>query len=84
MTAEKIAISVPRPTLARARHAVRKGRAASLSAYVTAAIEEKSKLEELEDLLAEMLQSSGGPLTARERDAADEALGTPKRRRKAG
>ena len=75
-------VSVPSPTLARARHAVRKGRAASLSAYVTAAIEEKSKLDELDDLLTEMLAASGGPLSAKERRAADEALGVRRPRRK--
>ncbi len=84
MTTEKIAVSVPGPTLARARHAVRKGRAASLSAYVTAAIEEKSKLDDLDELLSEMLEASGGPLSAIERHAADDALGVRKRRRRVG
>jgi Arc/MetJ-type ribon-helix-helix transcriptional regulator len=83
MTMEKIAVSVPRETLARARRAVRKGRAASVSAYVTAAIDEKAKLDELGDLLTAMLEESGGPLSAAETRAADEALGLRARKRKA-
>jgi Arc/MetJ-type ribon-helix-helix transcriptional regulator len=83
MTTEKIAISVPEQTLARVRRAVRKGRAASVSAYITAAIEDRAKLDDLETLLAEMLQASGGPLSAAEKRAADAALlGTPKKRTK--
>ena len=82
MTMEKIAVSVPRETLARARRAVRKGRAASVSAYVTAAIEEKAKLDELADMLTAMLEESGGPLSAAEKRAADEALGLRARGRK--
>ena len=80
---EKIAVSVPRETLARARRAVRKGRAASVSAYVTAAIDEKAKLDELGDMLTAMLAESGGPLSAAEKRAADEALGVRARKRKA-
>jgi hypothetical protein len=46
-----------------------------VSAYVAAALEEKAKLDDLASLLDEMLAESGGPLTAAERRAADEALG---------
>lgn len=73
----KIAVSLPRGLADRARRAVRQGRAASVSAYVAAAIEEKAKLDELAALLDEMLAESGGPLTAAERRAADRALGVP-------
>lgn len=82
----KIAVSLPKHVAERARRAVRDGRAESVSAYVTAALEEKVKLDELSTLLQEMLAESGGPLTAAERRAADRALGvakTPARRRKA-
>jgi Arc/MetJ-type ribon-helix-helix transcriptional regulator len=82
---EKIAISLPRGVAERARRAVRRGRAASVSAYVAAALEEKVKLDDLAGLLDEMLAESGGPLSAAERRAADRALGLPaktdKRRR---
>ncbi len=74
-TSEKIAVSLPRGLAARARRAVRQGRAASVSAYVAAALEEKVKLDELSALLDEMLAESGGPLTPAERRAADRALG---------
>ena len=80
MNTEKIAISLPGALVEQARKAVRKGRAQSVSAYVAAALEEKSKLDELEELLREMLAESGGPLSAREREAADAALGVSRRR----
>lgn len=85
MTAsEKIAISLPRNLAQQARQAVRQGRAASVSAYVAAALEEKAKLDDLSSLLDEMLADSGGPLSPAERRAADASLGirtTPTRRR---
>lgn len=73
--AEKIAVSLPRGLAERARRAVRQGRAASVSAYVASALEEKMDLDELSSLLDEMLTESGGPLTAAERRNADRALG---------
>ena len=45
-----------------------------MSAYVAAALEQKSKLDDLEELLAEMLSETGGPLGARERRIADRML----------
>ena len=75
MTKAKIAVSLPEELVDRAREAVRAGRADSVSAYVESALEEKARLDDLESLLDEMLAESGGPLTARERRAADRALG---------
>jgi len=81
----KIAVSLPKLVADRARRAVRKGHAASVSAYVTEALEHKLKLDELSTLLTEMLAESGGPLGAAERRAADRALApTPKPRRRRG
>lgn len=80
MTMSKIAVSLSDDLLARARGAVAKGRARSMSAYVAAALEEKVKLDELADMLGEMLAETGGPLTAAERRAADEVLGISRRR----
>lgn len=80
----KIAISLPLQVADRARRAVQRGRAASVSAYIASALDEKAKLDELSALLCEMLDESGGPLTAAERRAADRALGvSTKRARKA-
>lgn len=42
---------------------------------MASALEEKAKLDDLAGLLDEMLAQTGGPLTAAERRAADEALG---------
>lgn len=75
---QKIAVSLPKHVADGARRAVRSGRAKSVSAYVSDALEEKVKLDELSLLLDEMLAESGGPLTATERRAADRALGVAK------
>ena len=75
MTTSKIAVSLPSELVEQAQRAVAEGRAASVSAYVARALEEKAKLDDLASLLDEMLADSGGPLTPRERKAADRALG---------
>lgn len=82
MNAEKIAISLPDGLAERARRAVRQGRATSVSAYVASALAEKLKLDDLSALLEEMLEETGGPLTAQERRAADRALGVKARPRR--
>jgi Arc/MetJ-type ribon-helix-helix transcriptional regulator len=81
-TTYKIAVSLPKQVADRARRAVQRGHAPSVSAYVTAALEEKVKSDELAMLLAEMLQESGGELTAAERRAADRLLGAEKKPRR--
>ena len=81
--AEKIAISLPKSIAERARSAVRRGHAASVSAYVAVALEEKAKLDELSTLLDEMLAESGGPLTKAEKRAADRELGISAKTRRA-
>jgi Arc/MetJ-type ribon-helix-helix transcriptional regulator len=75
MTKAKIAGTLPPDLVARARRAVRKGEVESVSAYVAAALEEKAKLEDLASMLDDMLEETGGPLSERERRAADHALG---------
>lgn len=82
---KKIAVSIPQPLVASAQRAVRDGRAGSVSAYIAAALAEKSKLDDLQSLLSEMLAETGGPLSAEERRMADAALGVrarPKRARR--
>lgn len=80
MTTAKIAVTVPEETLQNARLQVRKGRARSLSAYVSAALDQKAMLDDLDEMLVQMLEASGGPLTAKERRTADVALGVRRSR----
>lgn len=80
---QKIAISLPKQVAERTRTAVRRGHAASVSAYIVAALEEKVKMDDLSSLLAEMLAESGGPLTRAERLAADRLLDAPRTKRRA-
>ena len=75
MTTRKIAVSLPAELVEQARRAVDEGRATSVSAYVSRALAEQAKLEDLASLLDEMLAKTGGPLTAAERRVADKALG---------
>ncbi|HJR69548.1 MAG TPA: toxin-antitoxin system antitoxin subunit [Gammaproteobacteria bacterium] len=82
MTKAKIAVTLPPALVTRAHDAVREGRAPSISAYVAAAMEEKAKLDDLKAMLDEMLAESGGPLTDRERIAADAALGIAAERKR--
>ena len=78
----KLAISLPASLAARARRAARTGRAASFSAYVADALEEKVKRDDLDALFDEMLAETGGPLTGAEWRRAERALGLKPRRRK--
>ena len=71
----KIAISLPDDIVEHARREVREGRAKSVSAFVCAAMQERIRRGRLEDLLDEMLEESGGPLTDDERAWAREQLG---------
>lgn len=82
MTKAKIAVTLPRPLLAKAQRAVKEGRAESVSAYVTAALEEKTKLDDLKGMLDEMLMETGGPITPAERREAERMLGIRPRRRR--
>ena len=83
MTSMKVAVSIPRETFQRAQRAVRRGRAASLSAYVTEALEQKVTLDELDTLLDEMLEESGGPMTRAEERRTDRLiLGASRRSKK--
>ena len=80
MTSAKVAISLRKDVLSRARAAVRRGEAPSLSAYVSLLIEEKAIQGDLMSMLNEMLEETGGPPTAAEIRWADEALGVAKPR----
>ena len=78
----KIAISIPLRAAERVRHAVRTGKAPSVSAYIAEAVEQRAKLDDLAMLLVELLAETGGPLTAAERRAADRQLGMTRPRRR--
>ena len=82
MTVEKITISIPKETLKEARGAIRRGRAKSLSAYVTRAVERQVKDDDLLAMLDQMLAETGGPPTPAEKAYADRVLGHKPRRRK--
>ena len=81
MTTTKIAVTVPEETLASARAAVRRGAAKNLSAYVSAALAQRVMTDDLEALLAEMLEASGGPLSDAERHRIDRMLDNASPRR---
>lgn len=72
---KKIAISLPDELVDYARQSVRDGEAASVSALVGDALNERMRRRRLEDMLDEMLEETGGPMTDAERAAADRALG---------
>jgi Arc/MetJ-type ribon-helix-helix transcriptional regulator len=80
MTRAKIAVTIPKPLLSAARRAVKEGRADSVSAYVTDALREKAKLDDLAAMLDEMLAETGGPPTKHERREAERMLGLRSRR----
>ena len=71
----KIAVSLPTDLVAAAKDAVTGGRANSVSAYVTRALTEQVKRDDLDALLEELLAASGGPLTDAERDDIDREAG---------
>jgi Arc/MetJ-type ribon-helix-helix transcriptional regulator len=61
MNVGKVAVAIPKPTLARARAHVEGGRAKSLSALISEALEEKLSNERLSDVLAQMDVAEGKP-----------------------
>ena len=71
----KIAVTLPQELVDAARSAVRHGRAPSVSAYVSEAVAQRAKSEDLDALLEEMLDETGGPMTEEERAWADRELG---------
>jgi Arc/MetJ-type ribon-helix-helix transcriptional regulator len=78
MTAKKIAITLPPEQLARARQAVRSGRAESVSAYILRALIQQDREAELRELVDDLVSQHGAP-TTREKAWATRVLG---RRRK--
>jgi Arc/MetJ-type ribon-helix-helix transcriptional regulator len=61
MTAAKIAITLPEEQLARVRRAVRAGKAASVSGYITQALAEQERQESLQTLVRDLIAEHGEP-----------------------
>jgi Arc/MetJ-type ribon-helix-helix transcriptional regulator len=70
----KIAVSLPDELVAATKRAVKEGRAASVSAYVAAALSRQVREDDLTALLADMRAEHGTP-SAEDYAWADEALG---------
>ncbi len=81
MSTCKLAISIPAQTLKRAQVRAKALGARSLSAYISEAIDQRLVADDLDALLAEMLEESGGPLTKKEQEAAAKAMGLKKKRK---
>lgn len=71
---ERVTVTVPADVLAVARHDVEAGVARSVSAWITDAAEAKARRESLHDVLADLANESGGPLTDEERAWARKQL----------
>ncbi|MBK6580255.1 MAG: hypothetical protein IPG17_29635 [Sandaracinaceae bacterium] len=74
MRKARVTVTVRKEVLAKVERQVRKGRAKSVSAWVDAAMEEKSRREDLAALLTEM-KAENGPATAKEEAWARAVLG---------
>jgi Arc/MetJ-type ribon-helix-helix transcriptional regulator len=83
MTVEKITVSLPSGQVAAIRRAVRDGRAASVSAFVSGAVAVQQQRESLAEVVAAWMREDGRP-PAEAYAWADEVLGRaqpePKRR----
>lgn len=75
MTKAKIAITIDEELVRRAKLEVAAGRATSVSAYIEEAVARRAEGDALDDLLHELLEATGGPLTDEERASADRILG---------
>jgi Arc/MetJ-type ribon-helix-helix transcriptional regulator len=74
MTMEKVALTIPAEVLRIAKKRVRAGRAKSLSAFVSAALQEKLERDELTEILDRMDAELGAP-TKGDRAWAKRVLG---------
>jgi Arc/MetJ-type ribon-helix-helix transcriptional regulator len=75
MTKAKIAVSLDPHVLARLRAAVAEGRAGSVSAFVERAVAGQLAAEaDFDEIIAEMLEATGGPPTEDEWSAARRLL----------
>ena len=70
-------MTVPDDVLATARSDVASGGASPLSAWITEAAEAKARRESLSHVLDELLEATGGPLSAEETAWARDQLQAP-------
>lgn len=85
MATRKVTITLDELQLEHIRNAVASGVAPSVSGFIQHAV--RLALEDIVGwgaLLADALSATGGPITADERDWADEQLGNSTRRRRRG
>lgn len=71
---ERVTVTIPSDVLVAARRDVQSGAATSLSAWITEAAEAKARRESLSDVLADIANETGGPLTDEERQWARQQL----------
>jgi hypothetical protein len=81
MTAAKIAITLPAEELERVRQAVSRGRADSVSAYITKAIVQQGREESLAALVNDLVKQFGRP-TREEQAWARRVLGGRSKRKR--
>jgi Arc/MetJ-type ribon-helix-helix transcriptional regulator len=77
MTTAKIAISLPQDLVDAVKRRVAAGEAPSVSAYIAETLREKLDERTLDDMLAEILEATGGPLTDEEKREIDAELSGP-------
>ena len=73
-TRSRVTVTVPDTVLAAARRDVESGAATSLSAWVTEAAEAKARRESLGQVLDDLLDACGGPLSQEEATWARDQL----------
>lgn len=81
MTMAKIAISLPKETLKKARGEVRR-RKTTMSAYIAELLDERVMDRDLQEMVDEVLAETGGPMTRDEERWADEVLGLRRKGRR--
>lgn len=80
MTVEKVTVSLDPAVAERARRDVAEGKAKSLSAWLNDAGRAWAEGEDLAEVLAELFDETGGPLTEQELSRARQRLALAERR----
>jgi hypothetical protein len=80
MTVTKVTVSLDPAVAHRAKQDVAAGKAKSLSAWLNEAARARVEQEDLETVLAELLDETGGPVTQAELSEAENRLSAADRR----